>query len=140
MLGPGDLLFVPRHWWHHVDALTHSVSVNTWIPHPRDHRERVSEALVRVLVSALHGALSDPTPASQKRHKADGHAVGGHSEGAMTDETVPSPSAAGLPAKPTPPVTMGAAGTNPDGTNPAATLVRTQPPLMMPSRAKVRMK
>lgn len=108
MLGPGDCLFVPRHWWHHVDALTHSVSVNTWMPHPLDHRERVSEALVRLLVSSLHGALAAPAPVN-KRHKPDGYgyAVGGHPEGTATDKTAPSAAAASRQPTTMPAATVG---------------------------------
>mmetsp|Transcript_33877 Transcript_33877/g.86603 ORF Transcript_33877/g.86603 Transcript_33877/m.86603 type:complete len:378 (+) Transcript_33877:1-1134(+) len=29
-LGPGDLLFIPRGWWHYVRALSTSISVNFW--------------------------------------------------------------------------------------------------------------
>ena len=31
VLSPGDVLFVPRHWWHYVECLEPAVSVNTWI-------------------------------------------------------------------------------------------------------------
>ncbi|CAE8683930.1 unnamed protein product, partial [Polarella glacialis] len=30
ILGPGDMLFIPRHWWHYIRSLTTSVSVNFW--------------------------------------------------------------------------------------------------------------
>ena len=30
-LGPGDVLFVPRHWWHFVETIETAISVNTWI-------------------------------------------------------------------------------------------------------------
>lgn len=30
VLGPGSVLFVPRGWWHHVRALSHSASVSFW--------------------------------------------------------------------------------------------------------------
>jgi hypoxia-inducible factor 1-alpha inhibitor (HIF hydroxylase) len=29
-LGPGDLLYVPVYWFHHVISLTHNVSINFW--------------------------------------------------------------------------------------------------------------
>ena len=30
-LDPGDVLFVPRHWWHFVETVETAISVNTWI-------------------------------------------------------------------------------------------------------------
>ena len=46
VLAPGDVLFVPRHWWHFVASLEDSVAVNVWQPHPADVTERLSEAVV----------------------------------------------------------------------------------------------
>lgn len=31
ILEPGQVLYVPRHWWHFVESLEDSISVNTWI-------------------------------------------------------------------------------------------------------------
>ena len=48
LLEPGDVLFVPRHWWHQVTTVSPwSLSVNTWRPHPQDNTARLAEALVR---------------------------------------------------------------------------------------------
>ena len=39
VLAPGDVLFIPRGWWHHIEALETSVAVNffwltpRWVPH-----------------------------------------------------------------------------------------------------------
>ena len=30
LVGPGDVLFIPKRWWHHVRSLETSVSVNSW--------------------------------------------------------------------------------------------------------------
>ncbi len=30
ILGPGDMLFIPKGYWHYVRALTTSVSINFW--------------------------------------------------------------------------------------------------------------
>ncbi|XP_068715406.1 HSPB1-associated protein 1-like isoform X2 [Montipora foliosa] len=53
ILQPGDVLFVPKKWWHYVESLETSISINTWIELESDHIERVREALIRTLVCAL---------------------------------------------------------------------------------------
>ncbi|CAH3023213.1 unnamed protein product [Porites evermanni] len=52
-LDPGDVLFVPKKWWHYVQSLDTSISINTWIELESDHIERVREAIIRTLVCAL---------------------------------------------------------------------------------------
>lgn len=32
VLSPGDVLFIPRHWWHYVENLDIAISVNIWVP------------------------------------------------------------------------------------------------------------
>lgn len=32
ILNPGDILIVPSNWWHYVENLETSLTVNTWIP------------------------------------------------------------------------------------------------------------
>eukprot|EP00035_Acanthoeca_spectabilis_P005378 m.112998 g.112998 ORF g.112998 m.112998 type:complete len:369 (-) comp12998_c0_seq2:1210-2316(-) len=59
-LGPGDLLFVPRHWWHEVEALTPSISVNRWIPEQQhDADARVTEGLARLITAELKSWVPD---------------------------------------------------------------------------------
>jgi len=50
ILEPGDVLFVPRHWWHTVQNTSEStaVSVNTWVPCQQDMEVQLQEALVRI--------------------------------------------------------------------------------------------
>ncbi|KAK3287011.1 hypothetical protein CYMTET_5462 [Cymbomonas tetramitiformis] len=51
VLCPGDVLFVPKHWWHHVECLETSVSINQWIDKPSDAYDRVCEAVVCAVVN-----------------------------------------------------------------------------------------
>lgn len=51
-LVPGDVLFVPRHWWHHVRNQELSISINTWLEMPDlDAEARFHESLVKFLVA-----------------------------------------------------------------------------------------
>lgn len=59
MLSPGEVLFVPRHWWHHVTCIEPSVSVNVWIPLASDARERVKEGMVRTMTGAVMTSSND---------------------------------------------------------------------------------
>ncbi|XP_024433720.2 HSPB1-associated protein 1 isoform X1 [Desmodus rotundus] len=59
-LSPGQVLFVPRHWWHYVESTDPvTVSINSWIELEEDHQARVEEAITRTLVCALKTA-EDP--------------------------------------------------------------------------------
>ncbi|XP_045358224.1 HSPB1-associated protein 1 isoform X1 [Leopardus geoffroyi] len=59
-LNPGQVLFVPRHWWHYVESIDPvTVSINSWIELEEDHQARVEEAITRILVCALKTA-EDP--------------------------------------------------------------------------------
>lgn len=57
VLEPGDVLFVPHHWWHQVDSLTDSVSANLWVRHAADAAEAQLEALARALVERIVAGL-----------------------------------------------------------------------------------
>ncbi|XP_051998421.1 HSPB1-associated protein 1 homolog [Xyrauchen texanus] len=58
-LKPGQVLFVPRHWWHYVESLDPvTISVNSWIEMDMDDEARVGEALTKTIVCALKSAPS----------------------------------------------------------------------------------
>uniref|UniRef100_A0A1A7W826 Hspb associated protein 1 n=1 Tax=Iconisemion striatum TaxID=60296 RepID=A0A1A7W826_9TELE len=59
-LEPGQVLFVPRHWWHYVESVDPiTVSVNTWIELEVDDVARVTEAVTRTVVSAIKSSEGD---------------------------------------------------------------------------------
>jgi len=51
-LRPGDLLYVPKHWWHYVVAETTSLSVNSWFDVPGDEGDRLRELVALVLMNS----------------------------------------------------------------------------------------
>ncbi|XP_075285933.1 HSPB1-associated protein 1 [Opisthocomus hoazin] len=60
-LSPGQVLLVPRHWWHYVESIDPiTVSINSWIELDADHEARVEEAITRLLVCAIKSA-DDPS-------------------------------------------------------------------------------
>nr|XP_019960545.1 PREDICTED: HSPB1-associated protein 1 [Paralichthys olivaceus] len=59
-LQPGQVLYVPRHWWHYVESVDPvTVSVNSWIELEADDVARVSEAVTKAVVCAMK---SDDNP------------------------------------------------------------------------------
>ena len=50
---PGDVVFIPKHWWHLARNLDTSVSINTWIDLPCDSLDRLKESIVRLLVCGV---------------------------------------------------------------------------------------
>ncbi|CAL1528166.1 unnamed protein product [Lymnaea stagnalis] len=52
-LSPGQTLYVPRHWWHYVESLDPSISVNVWIPSKHDRLSQLEEAVTRCLATSL---------------------------------------------------------------------------------------
>ncbi|XP_035187811.1 HSPB1-associated protein 1 [Oxyura jamaicensis] len=56
-LSPGQVLLVPRHWWHYVESIDPiTISINSWIELDADHEARVEEAITRTLVCAIKSA------------------------------------------------------------------------------------
>lgn len=53
VLEPGDVLFVPHHWWHYVSCLDTALSINTWIPLSADKESQLREAVTRTLATLL---------------------------------------------------------------------------------------
>ena len=46
----GDMLFVPKHWWHFVTTESDlAVTSNVWLPVDSDVNDRVSESIVRYM-------------------------------------------------------------------------------------------
>ncbi|XP_030614460.1 HSPB1-associated protein 1 homolog [Archocentrus centrarchus] len=59
-LQPGQVLYVPRHWWHYVESVDPiTVSVNSWIELEVDDVARVNEAVTKTVVCAIKSARSD---------------------------------------------------------------------------------
>ncbi|CAE7266630.1 hspbap1 [Symbiodinium sp. KB8] len=54
ILKPGDVLAVPRHWFHAVECMSNwSLSVNQWLDAAGDEEQRVHEAVARCLATPL---------------------------------------------------------------------------------------
>ncbi|EDO33970.1 predicted protein, partial [Nematostella vectensis] len=49
----GDVLLVPKHWWHFVECLDTTISINTWVEMDDDKLDRVKEAIARVIIFSL---------------------------------------------------------------------------------------
>nr|XP_045003524.1 HSPB1-associated protein 1 [Jaculus jaculus] len=85
-LRPGQVLFVPRHWWHYVESIDPvTVSINSWIELEEDHLARVEEAITRMLVCALKTAENphntrawlNPTEVEEISHEVNCHYLNG---------------------------------------------------------------
>jgi len=70
ILNPGDILFVPRHWWHFVESLEDSISVNQWFELPlEDDKERVNEAIARLIICGLTTLTHQPEEQEKKEER-----------------------------------------------------------------------
>lgn len=59
VLEKGDVLFVPKGWWHYVESLDLTVSVNIWLPLQTDNKARLKEALVKLIVNRIGKKICD---------------------------------------------------------------------------------
>lgn len=59
VLGAGDVLIVPRHWWHYVEAVNTSFSVNYWVPLKTDLDHTLDELLVKHIIESFAKGESD---------------------------------------------------------------------------------
>ena len=53
ILETNDVLIVPKHWWHYVEALDISLSVNAWIPLKCDLDQQIDECIVKYLIESF---------------------------------------------------------------------------------------
>ena len=58
VVSPGEIIFIPKHWWHLARNLETSVSINTWIELSTDSVDRIQEAITRLLICSLKGSES----------------------------------------------------------------------------------
>ena len=71
-LREGQVLHVPKHYWHTVSTVSsYALSVNTWVDAPDDDVDRLREATVRMIVSSILGAHADGEQAGDADAAAD---------------------------------------------------------------------
>ena len=56
---PGQVLFIPKHWWHLARNQETSVSINTWIELECDAVDRLRESVTRLLVCTVKSKEQD---------------------------------------------------------------------------------
>lgn len=61
ILEPNDVLIVPRRWWHYVESLETSLSVNSWIPLDCDLDSQVEECIVKFIIERFALRETDVT-------------------------------------------------------------------------------
>ncbi|KAF0993325.1 hypothetical protein HZS_4289, partial [Henneguya salminicola] len=52
IINAGDVLFVPRHWWHHVTCTSTTLSLNIWCENDEDKTERFKESLIKMIIQS----------------------------------------------------------------------------------------
>ncbi|XP_011496313.1 PREDICTED: HSPB1-associated protein 1 homolog [Ceratosolen solmsi marchali] len=57
ILEPKDVLFVPKGWWHYVESLDTSLSVNVWLPVKEDCITRLQETLVHLVMNTMGNSI-----------------------------------------------------------------------------------
>ncbi|XP_012272339.1 HSPB1-associated protein 1 isoform X2 [Orussus abietinus] len=65
ILEPGDVLLVPRKWWHYVESMDLSISINIWLPLASDCEDRLREALVKLIMTKI--GKNVPTTSTELR-------------------------------------------------------------------------
>ncbi|XP_069838560.1 HSPB1-associated protein 1 isoform X2 [Dendropsophus ebraccatus] len=72
-LHPGQVLVVPRRWWHYVESVDEvTVSINSWLELDSDHQARVEEAITRMVVCAFKSAEGAETSGDWLNPTEDG--------------------------------------------------------------------
>lgn len=74
VLQPGDILFVPRHWWHFVETVDEDIScaVNLWIDQPHlDNVVRCKEALTQLACFSLVKGAPETDAIFNRLHSAE---------------------------------------------------------------------
>lgn len=88
VLRPGEILLVPKHWWHFVECLdTPTISVHQWCDDEEDDAvDRLEESVVRLLV----GALQDQQDAARGKQCAADAATAVQSDASSSSPSVAS--------------------------------------------------
>ncbi|KAL1122795.1 hypothetical protein AAG570_003121, partial [Ranatra chinensis] len=58
ILEPGDILYVPKNWWHYVENLSTAISINIWMPVASDDISRLEESLAKCFLIAITSGLN----------------------------------------------------------------------------------
>ena len=63
VLAPGEVLFIPQFWWHHVTALELSININTWVK-TRPQEVKAATAALPFVPRWIFRAIHDDAIAS----------------------------------------------------------------------------